>query len=187
MLLRVETTEPNKKQFLWDTLSVVEKVEGLVRLDDGENYDLIGGTAEHHGPPGYAENHNHYSTVEVRTNLQNIAAEYRRQFPNEVVLQINDMSLPYGGGFDVRGRWERDIVPGGAHQTHRNGRSVDLRIDRGFGGIPVLRDRNGRLVRDPISRVPRGNQVFDRICRQRGARPAIHSPDTNNEHYHLDF
>ncbi len=194
MHLRVETTQPNKKQFLWDTLSIAEKVSELQLLNDGADYDLIGGKAEHHGPPTYADNHNHFSTADVRTNIQRIATAYHQQFPNEVVLQINDMSLPYGGRFDFRGQWAGNSD----HQYHRQGTDVDIRStsipdDDRYTDV----NRNGRYDRgEPITFDLNGNgqydytnTAFERICRRNNVqKPKLEHPGVlNREHYHLYF
>ena len=194
MRLRVETTQPNKKQFLWDTLSIAEKVAGLALLNDGTNYDLIGGTAEHHGPPTYADNHNHYAIADVRTNIQSIATAYHQQFPDEVVLQINDMSLLYGGRFDINGLWSGNSD----HQYHRQGTDVDIRST----SIPDddrYRDvnRNGRHDRgEPITidlnsngQYEYTNTAFEQICSDNNVqRVALEHPGVSGrEHYHLYF
>lgn len=45
-------------------------------------------------------------------------------------LQINDMSLPQGGLFDICGTWNRSgrcgNAPNGGHYFHRKGTSVDF-------------------------------------------------------------
>ena len=87
-----------------DTLLV--KVPGLELLEDGTNYTKIGGTANHNGPPGFAEDHNHYGTNATVLAMDLIAGAYRDSLPNEQILHINDISLPNGGLFDVNGNSE---------------------------------------------------------------------------------
>jgi hypothetical protein len=194
MRFRVESTQPNEREFLWDMLSIAEKVSGLVLLNDGTDYDLIGGTAEHHGPPTYADNHNHFATADVRTNIQRIATEYHRQFPDELVLQINDMSLPLGGRFDIDGHWQGNSN----HQYHRQGTDVDIRST----SIPdddryKDANRNGRYdLGEPITFDLNGNgqydytnSAFEEICIDNDVRrPRLEHPGVpGREHYHLYF
>jgi hypothetical protein len=191
MRIIVKSTNSVKQKYFKDSVTIAEKVPDLHVLEDGVNYNLIGGTCSHHGPGGggvcETPNNNHRAANDAIQTLIQIAEEWYRQFPLELILHVNDMSLPYGGGFDTRANWDEDIVPNGAHQLHRNGRNADLRCDRGHPGIPLLRDANGRLVRDIISGVPIGNPDFNEICEAHHVSHQIDSPNTDNEHYHLGF
>jgi murein endopeptidase len=70
--------------------------------------------------------------------LLNIAIEWHSSFPREQLLFINDMSLPYGGLFDVNGDWKTP------HKTHRIGKSADIRTELPGRrtGAPVRTPRN---------------------------------------------
>jgi len=124
------------------------RVPGLVALGGGANYDLIGWTPTHPD--------NHYGTPTVVAAIAAIANDYHNAFPQAQVLHINDMSLERGGLFDWQATWARP------HQTHREGRDVDI-----------------RLATIPVANRP----TFITICINHGAFPAIH----NGNHYHLDF
>ncbi len=92
------------------------KVPGLVELEVGAEYNLVGDTPEHP--------YNHFGRPETITLLKSIAQDYYSQFstyPRFSKLEINDMSLVWGGVFDVSNNWKPD------HQEHRYGRQVDVR------------------------------------------------------------
>ncbi|MFA6468615.1 MAG: hypothetical protein WCW35_06945 [Bacteroidota bacterium] len=186
--LKIETMQSNKKHLLWDTLSLAEKVPSLSVLTDGEDLDLIGGRPEHNA------NHNHFSTQDVSTYVQRIAAEYRQQFPSESVLKINDMSLPYGGRFDIFGQWNGNTD----HKYHRRGTDVDIR-SRSIPDDDTYRDinHNGQYDRgEPITMDFNGNGEFDytntafeEICQDNNVVEAdLEWPGViGREHYHLYF
>ncbi len=189
-----------RNQLLWDTITVAEKVPNLQLIGPGANYELIGGTCNHHGPGGVGTcatpDNNHWGDSTVLTNMQRIATAWNQELPNEEVIQINDISLPHGGKFDVEGSWT------GAHETHRTGRDVDIRTDLFFFrngplqhriGIPIRRPRNlpfnmidNEEQLNAQSRLV-GNLIFERFCREQNAAAAIHLPNSRFEHYHLDF
>ncbi len=112
-----------------DTLKV--RVPDLELLPESEYYTKVGGTAKHHGPPDYQEDHNHYGITKILTSIQNIAADYD-SLHSGVKLLINDISLPYGGLFDINGDWQPP------HKEHRMGKSADI-DDTGI-------DQNGQAV-----------------------------------------
>lgn len=56
---------------------------------------------------GYAHNENHYGTQGLIDVIRNIAKEYMEAFPSDDVLDIYDMSLPYGGIIDINQDWKR--------------------------------------------------------------------------------
>jgi T5SS/PEP-CTERM-associated repeat protein len=61
---------------------------------------------------------NHYGTPMLVKNVKDLASEY---FNNRgKTLQVNDMSLPLGGLFDLDNDW---LIP---HSLHRDGNSVDI-------------------------------------------------------------
>jgi len=161
-----------------DTLLV--KVPGLELLEDGTNYTKIGGTANHNGPPGFAEDHNHYGTNATVLAMDLIAGAYRDSLPNEQILHINDISLPNGGLFDVNGNWLPE------HSSHRTGEDVDVRTELPGTrqGVPVRIPRNATnwqtttLVR---------NRIFERRSNNSNAVADIHNANTIAEHYHLDL
>lgn len=128
------------------------KVSGLSPLGAGDAYDLVGSNSSH------PDNHNGAS--QTLTGLPAIAAQYRREFPNDPKLAFNDISLPWGGLFDV------DLIenPWNApHKTHRYGYQSDVRI---------------------ISVPERNRSRLEQIMRDNGARILI---ETDPPHYHLDF
>jgi len=85
------------------------------------------------------------------------------------MLSVNDMSLPKGGLFDIRGNWSSP------HQTHREGRDAD--INR--GGIPCSTDHELRLAVDQLlARVPTPSG---------GMRSALLCETNNNDSKHIDF
>lgn len=125
------------------TSAVLEvKVPGLELLLNSANYTKDGGTCEHHGPAGLAAcaapDRNHYGTAATNEAISTVAAEWLAFAGAIQMLEINDISLPFGGGFDVGGSWSADIVrtifppqrgcnPTG-HCSHRGGRNVDIQV-----------------------------------------------------------
>jgi len=87
-------------------------IEGLSPLPAGIGYALVGATAKHAS--------NHYATGAVLSAIPLIASDYRATFPKDSDLLVNDISLLYGGLFDIGGGW---AAP---HITHRFGSQVDL-------------------------------------------------------------
>jgi hypothetical protein len=192
--------ESRTNRLLKDSVKVVERVAELQQLPASVNYTQIGGTCGHHGQsdnpnvpqPCRTPNNNHWAAASVNTNIENIAAEYRRLFPNLPPLAINDMSLPYGGKFDINGKWTGD------HTYHRNGLDVDVRsrdmtgdlyedvnrngvFDPGIDRIIVDRNNNGRFDPGSLSR-------FRIIAQNRGVYFAhLEDPEGRNEHWHLYF
>ncbi|MEX2189439.1 MAG: hypothetical protein WEB33_01945, partial [Bacteroidota bacterium] len=194
--------ESRINNLLKDSTSVVEKVSNLEELPVNANYVPIGGTCNHHGSsdnPGVpdscrAPNNNHWANSTTIVGLEGAAESWHRDFPSEAILLVNDLSLPFGGGFDINGLWA------GAHETHRTGTDSDIRSDLFYFlnnaldhriGIPVRLPRNepfntpsGAL--NPRSRLVR-NTAFERMCRANGGEAEIHLANTRLEHYHINF
>lgn len=102
------------------------KIDGLVALPPawsdslhgGVTYYTLIGTTTHH-PVG-----NHFGKPSTITSLQQIAWNYYLEFSTFSAfsrLEVNDMSLRWGGLFDIAGNWAPN------HHEHRYGRQVDLR------------------------------------------------------------
>jgi len=92
-------------------------IERLSKLPEGLNlpYMVIRGGADTH-PEGT------YGTQKTLTRLQAIAGKYFKKTGRK--LSVNDLSLPWGGLFDIQNDW------GPPHQTHRFGTDADInRID----------------------------------------------------------
>ena len=94
-----------------DTLLV--RVPGLNELHEGSDYKLIGDKPEH--PI------NHFGTQELIADLQTIANQYVQLNPG-VRIRINDISLEYGGLFDINKDWSPP------HKSHRLGTNADISI-----------------------------------------------------------
>jgi hypothetical protein len=126
------------------------------------------------------DDHNHWGVQAAVDSLQQIAIAWRQQFPQELILQINDVSLPYGGLFDVNGNWHRP------HGTHRTGRDTDIRTELPGSrtGVPVRTPRNAANWQNTVL-IRNGD--FEQICDARGFFADIHLGNTEQEHYHLDF
>ena len=116
-------------RLLKDSISVTELVAGLELLPDNANYASVGGTCNHHGPSDrgignqcQTPNNNHGINSEALGSLESAASEFRnaRWNRSRERMRINDISLPFGGLFDISGRW---LNP---HDSHRNGKDVDI-------------------------------------------------------------
>lgn len=127
MLFKVQS---RSNSLLWDTLSVTERVPDLELLPERAYYEKIGGRCNHYGPRDdtthqgcRTPDNNHWGTARIIQALDSIAANYRRLFPSDTMLQINDISLPLGGRFDIYAQWAGDDD----HVYHRLGIDVDIR------------------------------------------------------------
>ncbi len=100
-------------------VDVTVKVLGLSLLPVNYNYIKIDGTEDHPVPADYNEDHNHWGTRNIDKAILNLSLAWYNKFSNIPVLSINDMSLPFGGKFDINGMWDGD------HKTHRIGNCVD--------------------------------------------------------------
>jgi len=98
------------------TAAIVLKIADFQLLDDGEHYDLTGAFGE----PGVSSRHtvNHYGTANLVSKLKALADSVHAD--SSFVLRINDMSLKFGGPFDINNDWDTP------HITHREGVSADV-------------------------------------------------------------
>jgi len=193
---------PGDTVFATDTIAV--KVPGLVLLTDGSNYKKVGGTNNHTGPRldnahlnFRTPDNNHYAIPAFRNSLISLAdawadsvqsdsAQDNRQTP----LNINDISLPNGGLFDISGRWRI------SHRHHRVGTDADVRTTRTlpFTGVfadrngillTVLRDQNNNIIIDENDNPIYKNRKFELLARMKSITADIHFPNTELEHYHV--
>jgi hypothetical protein len=84
--------------------------EGLTSLVTSSYYRLTGDKPWHPD--------NHWAMEDVIGNIQRMASDFYNN--NDATLGINDMSLIYGGVFDLDRDWEEP------HNLHRLGRSIDI-------------------------------------------------------------
>lgn len=103
------------------------KVDGLVAVPMNDRYDLIGGGAD------FIHQDNHYVIPDFKNVLIALAKDYSDKHPGKK-LQYNDMSLIYGGVFDLNGNW-RD-----PHKGHNFGINADL------DSLPVDKEKRSELV-----------------------------------------
>ena len=94
---------------------------------------------------------------------RNSAADYN-DLHNSTRIRINDISLPYGGKFDINGSWS------GGHEAHRSGRNTDIsaygvdenndRVDINLIQMrSIIRNRTGI---DPLFHDPPHFHVYSR-------------------------
>jgi hypothetical protein len=113
-------------------------VPNLYRLLPGENYRLNGGIVDCNVPDSSCDQtddrkahpSNHWGVREVVDNLPKIANAFKSQFygngniPPLEMVHFNDMSLEWGGKFDLNRNW----LEGGSHGEHNDGRrGIDTR------------------------------------------------------------
>jgi len=129
MRIKIESTQLPK--LLNDSVTIAERVPDLELLPERDSYVRVGGTDEHRGPPDFIEDRNHYGTATLIEDVTAIADSFAVEYENHR-LRINDMSLPFGGAFDINGNWEQDVIepncrqPGFGHCGHRRGQNADI-------------------------------------------------------------
>ncbi|MEO0297389.1 MAG: hypothetical protein ABIN23_08090 [candidate division WOR-3 bacterium] len=99
---------------------------------------------------------------EVANAIFEIAEEYVDSGGERIY--INDLSLPYGGLFDIEGNWQTP------HSEHRLGNNADI---SGTG-------RNGRFLRERVMR----ERIIPNVSRR--LRIYIDWP-WHGDHYHFYF
>jgi len=88
-------------------------VYGLEVLPDSEDYMKNSNHAGHSAPV-------FCGTPEMNRKLANLAREFRESYPQGGTVSFNDLSLRYGGLYDVDQHWDCD------HVLHREGKSADV-------------------------------------------------------------
>jgi hypothetical protein len=115
--VRVYGTDPGCPYY-YDTTTVTFvlciRVAQFSELGADTSYDLTGTKPEHPSP------NNHYGTAKLLAVLPLLAQDFLQAYPG-VKLGYNDMSLPWGGVFDLDQNWHAP------HCGHRVGTSVDVR------------------------------------------------------------
>ena len=84
---------------------------------NGRLYRRTGATAAHP--------ENHCGSTATITALTDLAAAWKRAHPSAPLLEIGNISLPWGGAFDVKGDWKAD------NMHHAYGIAADI----GKGGL----------------------------------------------------
>ena len=118
MKIRVDS---RRNQLLWDTLSVAEKVPGLMPLPTGVNNLVTYTSTERY----HSRENSNYARADVVAAVSRAVTSYAEEYglEDDVFLAAIDMSLPLGGKFEINGDWESGKGP---HQYHRVGKSIDF-------------------------------------------------------------
>lgn len=112
------------------------RVPGLIRLLPGGNVEIGGGTADHP--------ENSFGTAFSIGKTIVLADTFFAQ--TGVRIPFNDMSLQFGGVFDLNGQFTPSTTPG--HLGHRCGNEIDV-VDHIGDRAAVLEDHLRDLVRSP--------------------------------------
>lgn len=151
------TQEPAAK----DEKRLTVRVGGLIPLTEPSGssfwYRLTGSTSAHSS--------NHHGTNSTNVATYNIALDYWDE--TDTTLGINDMSLMWGGLFDINENWNSP------HSLHRTGESVD--IDRCADGVLV----NQRRLNE-IAIIYGGRRIVEEALRP---PPCAGPADTPRIHY----
>lgn len=107
---RLDPTDPSGRT-VYTEVAFQVGVQGLEVLPDSGDYEKISNHAGHLEPV-------FCGTPQLIQKLQKLAAEYRKITKQKV--SFNDLSLRYGGLYDVNAGWE---CP---HELHREGKSADV-------------------------------------------------------------
>lgn len=140
--------------------NILVRVDGLFDLGQGVDYRLIGDKPWHP--------QNHFGTGQANISLHDIAADYRFEFypstpiPEDEKVAYNDVSLEYGGKFEVDHNW----LNTGFHGEHREGINCDTR------SINIPPNRHNRLM-----------QIFF----DNGSTRTNDERNTPQPHWHLRF
>jgi hypothetical protein len=78
-------------------------------------WTLVGATAQH----GNSTAFNHWMTTNAANGIYATTLDYQANV-NPALVSVNDMSLPFGGKFDINGTWSGD------HASHYFGTDVDI-------------------------------------------------------------
>jgi hypothetical protein len=97
-------------------------VSGLEDLGPGQGYILTGAKAPHPS--------NHWGVPAFIAAIRTVAAQYSNDHP-QTPLKFNDISLEYGGIFDVATRSVAGYSWSPPHSTHRLGTNMDIGIPPG--------------------------------------------------------
>jgi hypothetical protein len=118
-----------------ESACVEVKVDGLTSLGGGSNLITYTSTEENH-----SLSNSNYGTSGTVNIVKSAVSKYAEDFglPSDAYLAVIDMSLPWGGLFDIYGDWSPP------HEEHREGTSVDF--------SKYYRDASGNLVSVQISR-----------------------------------
>jgi hypothetical protein len=84
----------------------------LVELGPGTGYTLEVDTLEHFK--------NHYGIKQMNTALKELGSNWKTTCSTAADLSYKDMSLPWGGLFDINSDWKSP------HRTHRKGINLDI-------------------------------------------------------------
>jgi hypothetical protein len=165
---RIRAVVANGGQVATETASVAVRVKGLQETTGGSSMAFIGVTSRHPdshwgaGGMGLALQELADSLASIARFIESLPEPFRKRygrFPS--VLAVNDMSLPWGGLFDINAEW---VNP---HMEHRNGLDADVDVRRGAQDDAYARS----VLRLWVDRM--GHTVYDE--RQTG------------NHYHLNF
>jgi hypothetical protein len=133
--------------------TVTVMVPGLSPLPASDQYLLAG----RFGDPGVTSQHtdNHNGTATTLTLLQPMASDYFGVTGQR--LCVNDLSLPWGGLFDIGNNW------GPPHGLHRIGKSADFNTHAEcFSTAPPLVDQKElarATARWGATRIPEGGLI----------------------------
>ena len=114
---------------------------------------------------------NHYMAYGASIKLMQLADLYRRRFPGDPLLHVNDASLERGGLFDIDSNW-----------SHKQPRDINC--------IAVARKWISAQTRTSIPKdaIPvRNFEKFEETALEVGGEAEIHSPGGSNQHYHVVF
>ena len=94
-------------------IAFVVGIEGLEELPDSKEYDKVSDHAGHSDPV-------FCGTPEMNRKLAELARQFKQSYPQESQVSFNDLSLKYGGLYDINQDWTCD------HTLHREGKSADV-------------------------------------------------------------
>jgi hypothetical protein len=114
--------DPNEPSQLRAEAAFSVSVDGLVELPDSDLW------VKNSYSPGHIWDGKlqvFYATPEMIDKLSRLAKAYREHYKNrygvpDAKISFNDLSLPYGGLFDIHNNWQPE------HKLHRLGRSADV-------------------------------------------------------------